>query len=604
MKLKLNHFRIALSISIFLSLITIIATLTLDEINIRHIYNIFFFSFLNFAILSLNAIFFTKHRKFLNAAARKFLRISFIILYSATYLVSVLLFVMTGQITRIQTLLFFSQMGPAAIINAIIISVIIIFLLITIAFYRKTAVPEAEAEERKKVKIIFWISIALLIITVLTNSILLRIENPIISDKDALISYQMETPVLEELSEINLTFDRPNVIFILLESLSAERIGAYGYERNVTPNIDKLANKSIVFTNAYTTSTHSDYAQLGVLSSRYMFTSKYKTDFTIDSPRKFLWDVLKEDGYTTGYYSSQDDKWQGMDKYLNYTNLDNFSYSRTDGKMDYGTQISQKDHDHKTADLAINWLNETVQKPEPFFLYLNFHATHMPRSYPSEYAYFKPDEGEWFIPFDDNSINKYDNALRYVDIQVGKILDFIETNNISNNTIIMLTSDHGEDLENRHGVSNHGKSIYEEELIVPAIVFLPGVNHTIVEDKVSHIDFLPTFLDLLGYPIPKEFQGEIMRKNRPIFFVTQSHKYLIGMIDNNTKTILDINRKLSEVYNLADDPKELNNIDSKEYSEDMLKLLFWHYCQKDYYKKERWETNLNTRCALNNNFKM
>lgn len=594
MRLKINHFGIAITVSILLTLSTIIATLLLDEISVRYIYNIFFFGFFNFAILSLNAIFFTKHRKFLNPTARKFLRISFIVIYSTIYLTSVLLFTMTGQITRIQTLLFFSQMGPAMIMGGVVAFMVAILLLITIAFHRKTAVPEAEEEERHNVKKIFWISIILLIITALVNSTMLRIENPIISDKDALISYQMQTPVLEELSKINLTFDKPNIIFILLESLSAERVGAYGYPRDTTPNIDKLANKSIVFTNAYTTSTHSDYAQPGLLSSRYIFSSKYRTDLTIDTPRKFIWDVLKTEGYTTGYYSSQDDKWQDMDKYLNYTNLDNFSYSRTDGKMDYGTEISQKDYDHKTADLAINWLNETIKKPEPFFLYLNFHATHQPRSYPEEYTYFEKD----------NKHDKYDNALRYVDIQVGKIINFIEENNLSNNTIIMLTSDHGEDLENRHGLSDHGKSIYEEELIVPAMIYLPNINHTIVEDKVSHIDFLPTLLDLLDYPIPKEFQGEIMRKNRPIYFVTQSHKYLIGMIQNDTKIILDINRDLSEVYNLEKDPLELDNIDSKEYSEDMLKLLFWHYCQKDYYQKQRWETGLKTRCALSNNFQI
>jgi len=602
---KLSHFHVAIYISLSLSFVTIIATTVLDAWSIRYIYNTIYFTFLSFTILSLNTIFFTKHRKFLNFKIRKFLRISFIVIYSAIYLSAAMTFMTTGQMARTQTVLFLSQMNPATITGAIIVFAATLMLLIALAFYKTTTIPEAAKRERKNVKKMFWISIILFTITILVNSTLIRIENPLISDKDALISYQMGKPILgEEISNLTSTYNKPNVIFILLEALSAERVGAYGYNRNVTPNIDKLAAKSIVFTSAYTTSTHSDYAQPGLLSSRYIFTSEYRTDFTKDSPRKFVWDIFKRENYNTGYYSSQDDKWQNMDHYINYTNLDNFSYSRTDGKTDYGSGLAKKDYDHKTADLAVNWLNETIQKPEPFFLYVNFQATHLPRSYPSKYSHFKPDEGEWFIPFDSNSINKYDNSLRYVDIQVGKILNFLEENNISNNTIIILTSDHGEDLENRHDISNHGKSIYEEELIVPAMAFLPGVNHTIIEDKVSHIDFVPTLIDFLGYPAPEEFQGQIMRKNRTIYFVTQSHKYLIGMIQNDKKIILDINRKLSEVYDLESDPGELNNIDSKEYSDLMLKLLFWHHCQKDYYGKELWETNLKTRCALNNNFKI
>ena len=596
MRLKFNHFWVAIFVSLFLALITIFTTFLYDDWSIRYIYNIFYLTLFNFMVLSLNAIFFTKHRRFLNPKLRKFLRISFIIIYSLAYLIATLSFITTGEITRIQTILFLSQMHPMLITGIIVGFVALSILLIVFAFYRKTEIPEAEEEERGKIKIIFYISIVLFIITILVNSVFLRIENPLISNEEALISYLGEEPILgAKVSSINTTlYDKPNVIFILLEALSAERIGFYGYERNVTPNMDKLANKSTIFTNAYTTSTHSDYAQPGLLSSRYMFTSKYRKIFPDDNPRKFIWDIFKEDNYTTGYYSSQDDRWQNMDHYLDYTNLDDVSNSMTDGKTDYGNGLARKDYDHKTADLAVEWLNKTIKKQEPFFLYLNFQATHLPRSYPPNYEYFKPE----------NPINKYDNSLRYVDLQVGKIIDFIEENNLSNNTIIAITSDHGEDLEKRHGISNHGKSIYEEELIVPALIFLPRREPKVKEERVSHIDFVPTLIDLLGYPIPKEFQGDLMRKNRPIFLVAQSHKYLIGLIQNDTKIILDMNKKLSEVYDLKNDPKELNNIDSKEYNDLMLKLLFWHYCQKDYYEKQRWKKDSINRCSLNNNFKI
>lgn len=594
MRPKINHIWIPIIVSLILSIITIIATYIFDNWSIRYIYNILFVTFANFTILFFNTAFLTKHPKFLKSETRKFLRILVIVLYSTLYLVATISFLKTGQIIRTQSILFISG-ANTVLVTAIILTIIaIILVLITLLFYKKIHIPEVEPQDRKKLKLIFYISGFLLITTILINSTYLKINEDLITDYEALINYQDEEIVLSSVFSKNITFDRPNVIFILLETLSAERIGAYGYERNVTTNIDKLAENSIVFTNAYTTSTHSDYAQPGLLSSRYIFSYDDHGIPVGDSPRKFIWDIFKEDNYTTGYYSSQDDRWQDMNLHLNYENLDNFSYSRTDGKTDYGSGLAQKDYDHKTTDLAIKWLNEATKKPDPFFLYLNLQATHLPRSYPKEYTYFKKN----------NKQDKYDNALRYVDIQVGKIIDFLEENNLTNNTIISITSDHGEDLENRHGISNHGKSIYNEELIVPAIIQIPGLGHEIIEEKVSHIDFVPTLIHMLGYPIPKEFQGTIMLKNRPIFFVTQSHKYLIGMIENDTKIILDLNRDLSEVYNLKEDPDELKQLKSKEYSNEILKLLLWSYCQRNYYDKEKWNDYSTDRCTKNNNFKI
>ena len=607
MRLKLNHFWVPIYVSLALATITIIATSIFGNWSTIYVYNIFYITFLNFTILSLNTIFFTKHRRFLNPPSRKFLRIFLILTYSLIYLTGTLLFIKTGQTIRTQTVIFFTQMTPTLITLLIATFIVLAVLLLTLTLYKKTKPEKTEIEERNKIKIVFYISIILFVITILVNSLFLQIENPLIYDQNALISYRVEIPTPGEIIlPINTTLKKPNIIFIMADAISAENIGAYGYKRNATPNIDALAQKSIVFENAYTTATHSDYAQAAILSSRHLLTSEYRTIFPYENPKKFIWDTFKENNYTTGYYSSQDDRWQNMNYYINYTNLDNVSNSMTDNQTDYGLGLISNDYDHKTTDIAINWLNETIKKPEPFFLYLNFQAPHLPRAYPPEYAHFKPDDDNSLIPFaEDNSINRYDNALRYTDIQIGRIINFTKENNISNNTIIVFTSDHGEDLYERHGVTNHGKSIYNEELIVPLIIHIPDIKPITVKHKVSQIDLTPTLIDLLGYPIPDEFQGDIMRKNTPIFFVTQSHKYLIGMIQNDTKIIIDIHQETSEVYNLKDDPEELNELDPKKYRQKILKLLFWHHCQKDYYENEKWNTELiNNRCLANNNFKI
>jgi glucan phosphoethanolaminetransferase (alkaline phosphatase superfamily) len=239
----------------------------------------------------------------------------------------------------------------------------------------------------------------------------------------------------EKLLPISLRVKKPNFIVILLESISAERLPIYGYERNTTPNLKKIAKKSIIFDNAYSSSAHSDYAQTAFLSSRYALTNDYRNFFNEDYPRKFLWDILKEEGYNTAYISSQDDNWANMIEYYKKENLDYYYYSLTDGKYDYGSGNSRKDYDEVTANKSIQWLNNQSNKT-PFYLYVNFQGTHHPYEYNNNSIYF-PDEPSssttyFNLPKSDYqaSINDYDNSINYVDKQIGKIYDHLKDNKL------------------------------------------------------------------------------------------------------------------------------------------------------------------------------
>ena len=602
---RISHTSVAIFFSVFLSLLTLIAVAISGDWSARNVFNIIYFMFLNFTIFSLNAIIFSKKRRYVPEIFRRPARISFILIYSVLYFMALISFIKTDQIYRVQTLIFLLGIGPLRTMLFVLAGIILIGVTFIFVLNKKSTVKDLRGKKRKKIKILFWLNLILFLVVVLINILFIKFDASIISDTSMLIAYDYDDVDLVEVSNISKNFDGYNVVFILLESLSAERVGYYGYERDVSPNIDEIANRSIVFSNAYTTASHSDYAQPGILSSRYMFTSPIRTDLgDLESPRKFIWDVFKENNYSTGYFSSQDDRWQEMDEYLDHGNLDEYSFSISDGKTDYGSGFAKKDYDHITADKALDWLNLTVGNNGSFFLYLNFQSTHNPNAYPDEYDYFKSGNILDVLLEDSEKISKYDNSLRYVDEQVGRVVSFVEYNNLSNNTIIAITSDHGHDLEFRHNLPGHGFSIYDEELIVPAIVYLPGVEANVVDEKVSHIDFVPTFIDLFDYDIPEEFQGESMKKNRPIYFVTQSHKYKIGIIENDIKVIVDMNSRAVEVYNLTEDPRELHDINSKKYNSQILKLLFWQFCQTDYYEKEKWRDNFVDRCSVHNRFRV
>ncbi|MBW3020954.1 hypothetical protein KY334_06670, partial [Candidatus Woesearchaeota archaeon] len=100
-------------------------------------------------------------------------------------------------------------------------------------------------------------------------------------------------------------------------------------------------------------------------------------------------------------------------------------------------------------------------------------------------------------------------------------------------------------------------------------------------------DSLPTFVDLLGLEQDKDFMGKPMEKERRFFFYAQSHKNYVGMIKGNLKVIVDLNKKIAEVYDIEEDPKELNNlVNVNHYDEEILELLMWHHCQTNYFIKK------------------
>jgi len=203
--------------------------------------------------------------------------------------------------------------------------------------------------------------------------------------------------------------------------------------------------------------------------------------------------------------------------------------------------------------------------------------------------------------FDSNplntTINRYDNSLKYVDNQIGRLLEELKKQSILNNTVIIISADHGHDFEKRHNIEGHGLSLYNEELKIPLIFFFPDIKPQKIENPVSHIDVLPTVVDMLGKNIPEELIGKPMENNNRIFFYTQNHKYMIGMLHNNTKIIIDLNKKTIEVYDILKDPEEENNIANKNnYDKEIIELLLWNDCQKEYFSKNLKNKELEKYC--------
>jgi arylsulfatase A-like enzyme len=177
------------------------------------------------------------------------------------------------------------------------------------------------------------------------------------------------------------------------------------------------------------------------------------------------------------------------------------------------------------------------------------------------------------------------------------LITYLEINNLSENTVIIISADHGDDIYGRHGVTGHGLSLYNEEIKIPLVFYFPDKDPENISTPVSHIDVLPTVLDMLDLPQSDGFRGSPFTIQNRLFFYAQNHKYLIGMVRDNIKIIVDMNRMLTEVYDLEEDPLELEPLDKEQlHNEYIIELLNWHYCQLNYFSADERPEELGKTC--------
>jgi arylsulfatase A-like enzyme len=370
-----------------------------------------------------------------------------------------------------------------------------------------------------------------------------------------------------------------NVLLLTLESLSPKHLGYMGYARATTPNLDRIASQSVRFRRAWTTATHSNYAQMAILSSlfprRQSGLDVYKR---LDYPRVLLHDVFHELGYATATISSQDETWQGMIKFEQTGTPTFFRHSRDfEGlTVDIGSELVVLDH--VTVGVAADWIRR--QGDKPWSLYVNLQATHFPyRLMPGIPAPYQPTtvtRGQFnYLSYPESDhqavVNRYDNALQYVDEQIGKLEKSLDRLGELEDTIWIITADHAEAFHD-HGQVTHGKTLYDSEARVPLLVHWPAkLEPADVDEPVSTLDVLPTVLELLGLPPHPAFQGrsfaepDAHAKNPTgVFMNIQGLRSAEALVCWPWKLIVDRSDRSVHLFNLDRDPGELDDCIEQE----------------------------------------
>lgn len=296
--------------------------------------------------------------------------------------------------------------------------------------------------------------------------------------------------------------ERTNVVILVLDTLRADHLSSYGYHRPTSPNIDRLAQQGIRFQNAFSTSSWT------LPSHASLFTGMYPHEHGVGVTReRFLQgkhhvvaDELRSYGYRTGAFSANvfwvthDRLGQGFIHFADYFHSATDMVLRTMYGRAFEHFVMQKlgwediPARKRAADINqafLRWLDKYPDRP--FFAFLNYFDIHDPYLPPTPFrGRFSSDVElrgiiNWRVGRNNpdltasekqSEIDAYDSAIAYVDQNIQRLIDALKQRNLLDNTIIVLTSDHGEAFQ-EHGYVLHGNSLYREELHVPLIFYYP-----------------------------------------------------------------------------------------------------------------------------------
>ncbi len=324
---------------------------------------------------------------------------------------------------------------------------------------------------------------------------------------------------------------RRSVVVVAIESLRHDTIGLRHQQREILPHINRLADEGHVWTRAYAQSTHSDYADVCLVSSLYPLRSRGHHFYHRDDPwpRTLLHDVLHQHGYATAIISSQNEAWGAMDQFLETQGLDLFYHPQTSAAPSLvsqrdpgflreqmaGNLVAGKFPDRHTTDVALEWIRRQVAAGRPFYVSMNLQSSHFPYLIPDDSARpFQPCELDADIKFSSYPPEKaplvrnaYYNAIRECDRQVGRLVEQLRQLGVWNETVLLVTGENGESFH-ENGCVGHACDAKEPVIHVAAVLNAPGLIDACQDDyPFEHVDVAPTILGLLGVPSHPNFQG-------------------------------------------------------------------------------------------------
>jgi len=317
---------------------------------------------------------------------------------------------------------------------------------------------------------------------------------------------------------------KPNIILISIDTLRSDHLSCYGYSRTTTPNIDRIAEGGVMFKNAYSTAVWTPPAHASMLTGYYPSQHQVVHQNKLNDDIPTIAQVLKKRGYHTAGFvnNSQVGELVGLAKGHDafYEIWKGFSRNQV---LKLGAHKIRKflgyadDGAARTNQLAFNWLRKGWNQEQPFYMFIHHIDAHNPLKAPRPFLFhFLSQERRaqvdmekiWKVAdnplacfTDEIQLNEvelqaltalYDEEIRYVDHIIGQLVTLLEEMKVFDDTLFILTADHGEHL-GEHGMYSHVASLYEPIVHIPFLMRYPRVlSPEVREDYIQLVDIFPT----------------------------------------------------------------------------------------------------------------
>jgi arylsulfatase A-like enzyme len=388
---------------------------------------------------------------------------------------------------------------------------------------------------------------------------------------------------LSACSEFNHRQERPNILLIVVDTLRRDHLQLYGYNRRTSDNLDALAAEGWTFDNHLASASQTVPSTLTLMLSQtpaeHGIFHEEEGHFARNRPQfsdnfLFLAEALSGADYSTAalvanpFLQRENGFSQGFEYFLD----------------------ARGKRAHTLNAAALEWLFEHQKSDQrPFFLYLHYMDVHWPYDPPLETRRFSPRiTGKPIYrngPYPDanpedlaTTIALYDGAISYIDEQVGELARILDRRGQLANTILILTSDHGDEFL-EHGGLGHGTTVYGELVRVPLIIRFPNQLEPgrRIPHLTQHLDLAPTILSLAGVPRPPQFSGGTLFQPATRVFAENGRWRTV--YSGQFNLVLNPSEGVSNLYHLQDqlDQKPLDN---EEVKQQLSRALDWYERQR------------------------
>jgi arylsulfatase A-like enzyme len=307
--------------------------------------------------------------------------------------------------------------------------------------------------------------------------------------------------------------ERPNLVLVTVDTLRADHTTPYGYGRDTTPVLARLAREGVAVDRAYAPMATTGPSHAALFTSRYPLSlGCLRNGQRLEEAQTTLAERLHAAGYRTSAAVSSFVLDQRLGFAQGFETYDcRFEKTRATAALERWEGMTvPAGFDRRadeTTDMALAWLARRG-KDRPFFLWVHYFDPHQPYSPPAPYERRFAPGGDPGLPR--RAVALYDGEIAFTDRQLGRLVDAIDALGLSARTLVVVTADHGEGLM-QHGHMGHGLHLYEEAVHVPLVFRWPGSlpAGARLPGPVEHVDLVPTVLDLLGLPRGAgEIQGQ------------------------------------------------------------------------------------------------